>query len=182
MFGDAMPDDTGLPSFDPAAPHNAFYRAYVRFMRTKFAWQLGTRFGTKVDPFLLRVTGGRVAMTAVVPTATLTTTGAKSAQPRTVPVVYFTEGDDVILIASSFGRDKHPGWYYNLKANPHATLAKGHRTGSYAASEVLEEQEHARLFGLATRVYAGYGDYRDRTAAIGRRIPILRLTPTSSAS
>jgi deazaflavin-dependent oxidoreductase (nitroreductase family) len=179
MFRGEMPDQPGLPAFDPTAPHNAFYRAYVRFMRTKVAWQLGTRFGTKVDPFLLRVTGGRVALTGIVPTATLTTTGAKSGELRTVPVVYFSDGDDVILIASSFGRDKHPSWYHNLKANPQAQMVKGRRAGRYAASEVLEEQEHARLFELATQVYAGYGDYRERTAAIGRRIPILRLTPVS---
>ena len=45
------------------------------------------------------------------------------------------------------------------------------------ATEVTDPDEYARLYGLAERVYAGYGDYRVMTAAIGRHIPVFRLKP-----
>ena len=57
-----------------------------------------------------------------IPIVLLTVRGARSGVERTVPLLYFSDGDDVILIASSYGRPKFPAWYYNLKANPDVTL------------------------------------------------------------
>ena len=59
----------------------------------------------------------------MLPSALLTTTGAKTGLPRTNPVFYFHDGRDVIVIASNYGNDKHPAWYYNLNANPRAQIA-----------------------------------------------------------
>ena len=59
------------------------------------------------------------------PFASMTTTGAKSGEPRTAAVIYFHDGDDVILIASNYGGTRHPAWYHNLKANPTAILQRG---------------------------------------------------------
>jgi deazaflavin-dependent oxidoreductase (nitroreductase family) len=83
------------------------------------------------------------------------------------------------VIASNYGGDHHPAWYHNLKAHPAALLAQGDRTGSYIASEVMDEHERERLFAVAERVYGGFADYRERTAKIGRRIPIMRLRQTA---
>jgi deazaflavin-dependent oxidoreductase (nitroreductase family) len=110
------------------------------------------------------------------PSANLTTMGAKSGTPRTATILYFTDGDDVILVASSFGRDKHPSWYPNLKAHPESTLERAGRSGRYMAAEVQDDAERERLFALVDQVYPGYADYRVRAGAIGRRIPIMRLT------
>ncbi len=65
------------------------------------------------------------------PFVSMTTTGAKSGEPRTAAVLYFNDGDDVILIASNYGGTRHPAWYHNLKANPTAELRRGDRSGTY---------------------------------------------------
>ncbi len=105
----------------------------------------------------------------------MTTLGARSGAPRTAAVFYFTDSDDVILVASNFGQDYHPAWYHNLVADPEATLERGGVRARYTAVEVQDDPERERLFALADKVYAGYADYRARTAAIGRRIPLMRL-------
>ena len=167
--------DRGVPRFDPLAHRGPFYRAYTAFLRTRTGRWTAINLAAPVDPLLLRATGGRVSAGMMLPSVNLTTTGAKSGQPRTATVLYFSDGDDVILIASSFGRDKHPAWYHNLTAHPQATLGCRGRSGTYRAAEVQDEDERARLFALADRVYGGYSDYRERTAKIGRRIPVMRL-------
>jgi len=105
--------------------------------------------------------------------APLVSTGAKSRQPRQVQLTYFHDGPDVILIASNFGGAKHPQWFYNLKAHPDCEFG-GKR---FSASQVVDSDERERLYGLAERIYAGYGDYSAKTAPIGRQIPVVRLTP-----
>ena len=162
-----------LRHVDPTRPHGPVTRAWHRVARTAFGRWYGIHVAAPVDSALLRRTGGRVRLVGALPTATLATTGAKSGQRRENPVVYFHDGQDVVLVASSFGRDKHPGWYHNLCAHPDVTV----NGRPFRATEVTDEAEYERLFGLAVRVYAGYADYRERTAAIGRRIPVLRLAP-----
>jgi deazaflavin-dependent oxidoreductase (nitroreductase family) len=103
----------------------------------------------------------------------LTVPGRKSGEPRTVPLLYFTEGDEVILTATSFGREKHPAWYLNVKAHPEVELAIGGHRGRYVARET-EGAERDRLFELSTRLYAGYGRYEARVAG-ARTIPVLAL-------
>src|SRR5690349_16922377 len=56
------------------------------------------------------------------PLLLLTTTGAKSGQPRTMPLVYTTDGDNLVIIASKGGADTNPDWYHNLVAKPEATI------------------------------------------------------------
>jgi deazaflavin-dependent oxidoreductase (nitroreductase family) len=167
-----------VPRVDPLRRRGALYGAYTRFLRTG-AGRWTAIQAARVDPYLLRATRGHLGAGLVLPSLNLTTTGAKSGQPRTATVLYFSDGDDVIVIASSFGRDKHPAWYHNLKAHPEATLARSGHTGRYRAAEVEDEAERERLFGLADRIYGGYADYRERTAKIGRRIPIMRLEPVA---
>jgi deazaflavin-dependent oxidoreductase (nitroreductase family) len=165
----------GVPPVDPLAKRGAFHSAYTRFMRTKAGRWVGINVASRVDPALLKLTRGYVGMGLMLPSVNLTTTGAKSGQPRTTTVLYFSDGDDVILVPSSFGRVKHPAWYYNLKANPEATLETRGRSGRYIATEVDDAAERARLFSLVDRIYAGYADYRVRAAETGRVIPIMRL-------
>lgn len=116
-----------------------------------------------------------MATTAFSPVVTLIATGRKSGAERQTPLVYFTRGTEVILIASSFGREKNPAWYYNATANPEVELlVKGERL-PYAVRETEgEEREH--LLDLAEMLYPGYGDYRERTADI-RKIPVRALSP-----
>jgi deazaflavin-dependent oxidoreductase (nitroreductase family) len=165
----------GIPRFEPSANPGVFYRAYGAFIRSSVGRFVAMKVATRVDPALLRITGGRASMGMIFPSANLTTTGAKSGVQRTVTILYFSDADDVILIASSFGREKHPAWYHNLKANPEALLEKRGKHCTYRASEVADGSERDRLFAQADLVYPGYADYRVRTAAVGREIPIMRL-------
>lgn len=133
----------------------------------------GINVASQIDPALLRISGGRLATTWFFPLVLMTARGRRSGASRTVPLVYFTQGDEVILTASSFGRAKHPGWYLNVKANPSVELIGRGGRGRYLAREV-EGEERDRLFELSTRLYGGYGLYQERT---DRTIPVLALRP-----
>ena len=158
---------------DPHKPGGVVKRAYTGFLRTAPGRWIAINVAAPIDPWLLRRTNGRLGMGLMLPNALLETTGAKSGAPRACSVVYFNDGADVVVVASSFGRDAHPAWYHNLVAHPDCVLG-GDR---FRAAEVDDEAERARLWALADRVYAGYADYRRRTAAVGRTIPLLRLSP-----
>jgi deazaflavin-dependent oxidoreductase (nitroreductase family) len=167
--------ERGVPRVDPLKRRGPLNRGLARFLGTDQGRWFAINVAARIDPYLLKATRGYVGMGMMLPSANLTTTGAKSGQPRTATILYFSDGDDVIVVASSFGRDRHPSWYHNLKAHPEATLERTGRSGRYVASEVDDEAECERLFGLVDRVYPGYADYRVRAGAVGRRIPIMRL-------
>jgi deazaflavin-dependent oxidoreductase (nitroreductase family) len=174
-----MSTATGIPPFDPAAQRGPFYRGLGFVLRTRAGRWLAMNVSAKVDPWLLAHTSGRVGTGLVLPTANLATTGARSGARRTAAVLYFTEGDEVILIASNFGQDHHPAWYHNLISHPEAELERGGVSARYVAHVVSDPADHDRLFQAACSVYPGYNDYQRETAAIGRRIPILKLTPAA---
>ena len=157
---------------NPNKKRGRLYRANVRFGRSRAGQFIARHIARRTDPYLFRLTGGRVNMGAII-NAPLVSTGAKSGQPRQVQLTYFHDGPDVILLASNYGGTKHPQWSYNLKANPECQFGGEH----FAATEVTDSTEYTRLFGLAEKVYAGYADYRAKTASIGRLIPIFRLKP-----
>ena len=157
---------------DPHKKRGRRYQAGVRFGRSWVGQFVARHVARRTDPYLFRLTGGRVNMVPIV-NAPLTSTGAKSGQPRTVQLTYFNDGSDVILLASNYGGSKNPQWYHNLKANPDCEFG-GER---FSAAEVTDPDDCVRLYELAERVYAGYSDYREQTAPAGRQIPIFRLTP-----
>jgi deazaflavin-dependent oxidoreductase (nitroreductase family) len=172
---------TGVPRVDPHRKRGAAARVVSRVMGTRPGRWVGINVAARIDPIVMRATGGRVGMGLTLPSVNVTTTGAKSGQPRTATLLYYTDGDDVILVASSFGRDKHPAWYHNLKAHPEAMLERAGRSGRYLATEVEDEAERERLFELVDLIYPGYADYRVRAGAVGRRIPIMRLALSQEA-
>ncbi len=136
-----------------------------------------------LDRLTLRLTGGRTTAAALstgLPLITLTTTGAKSGQPRSVPLLGIPDGPNIILVASNWGQAHHPAWYYNLRAHPEVTVtvngpsANG-RSLPYTARQLTGE-ERARCWQKAVNTYAGYEAYVRR--ARNRQIPVLLLTPT----
>jgi deazaflavin-dependent oxidoreductase (nitroreductase family) len=168
----------GLPRVDPMVPGSVGTRLVRRSFDVKPVGSFLVRHAARLDPIMHGWTRGRLGRLVPMPFASMTTTGAKSGEPRTAAVIYFNDGDDLILIASNYAGTRHPAWYHNLKANPTARLQRASRSGTYVAAEVTDEAERERLFGLGDRVYPGYAQYRERTAAMGRRIPIMRLRPT----
>ena len=130
-----------------------------------------------VDRPLLRLTRGRVSFASSYPVLLLTTTGAKSGEPRTVPLLYLEQDDGLAVMGTRFGSTRHPGWYHNLRASPEAIVEINGKSDTYVAREA-EEAERAEIWERAVRMYSGYERYKGRA---GRKIPIMVLTPTQGA-
>jgi deazaflavin-dependent oxidoreductase (nitroreductase family) len=166
----------------PADTHKSrLYKGVQRFAKTGAGQWFLFNVSRHVDPVLLRATGGRLSTIPVARLVNLTVPGRKSGEPRTTSLLYFTDADEVVLIASSFGRDKHPAWYHNVVAHPEVELEAAGKSGRYLAREV-EGAERDRLYGLAIDLYPGYADYREKTQAVGRSIPVLALRPIGTAA
>jgi deazaflavin-dependent oxidoreductase (nitroreductase family) len=102
----------------------------------------------------------------------LHTTGAKSGQPRINPLVYTTDGDRFVIIASKGGADSNPDWYYNLLANPLATVEVGSEQFQVRATAITEEPERSRLYAKMVEHRAGFAEYEQKTS---RKIPAVLL-------
>ncbi len=129
----------------------------------------------RLDPWLLERTDGRWSTLPGQPVLLLHHTGARTGQPRRTPLVYATDGDDILLVASYGGAPTNPAWYHNLVANPDCRVVANRRSGPYRA-EVLAGDERAAAWSLAVAVYGGYAVYQQRAGE--REIPLFRLRPT----
>jgi deazaflavin-dependent oxidoreductase (nitroreductase family) len=129
-----------------------------------------------LDNALMKLTQGRFTLTEILgwDIIQLTTIGAKTRQLRTLPLVGLFDGQSIVLIASSFGREHNPGWYYNLKANPECEVLFKGKPATYIAREI-EGEEREKYFRIAISQYAGFQSYRERAAH--RHIPVMVLEP-----
>jgi deazaflavin-dependent oxidoreductase (nitroreductase family) len=105
------------------------------------------------------------------PLLLLTTTGAKSGQLRTTPMMYIPDGDRLLVIASNAGAPVHPDWYRNLVAYPEVTVEVGNEIFE-AIAIVTEGPERQRLW---TRVVELYPFFADHQAKVTRQIPVIVL-------
>jgi deazaflavin-dependent oxidoreductase (nitroreductase family) len=167
----------GLRYVDPHRQRSHLYRAWARSVATPFGFWLSRHIAWKVDPYLLRLTRGKIGTGLIIPTLLLETVGAKSGQPRRNGVIYFHDSDRVILVASNAGRPTHPSWFFNARADPEVKL-----NGRPYRAEVVEgEAERERLWTLGDRVFPPFSAYRESAARSGRRIEILRLAATGES-
>jgi deazaflavin-dependent oxidoreductase (nitroreductase family) len=120
-----------------------------------------------IDTF--RANGGRVPGRDSL--LLLTTTGAKTGQPRTSPLAYSKDGDRVVVLASKQGMPTNPDWYHNLMANPVVTVELGGERFQ-ARAIVAEGAERERLFAEHVRQLPGFGEYQHKTT---RQIPVITL-------
>jgi deazaflavin-dependent oxidoreductase (nitroreductase family) len=130
----------------------------------------------RVDKGLLAVSRGRLTvpeLLAGLPVLSLTTTGARSGQARTTPLVGVPFGDDLAIIGTRFGQPGTPGWYYNLRAKPEAEVAYRSRSASVRAREA-DEEERQVIWDRARTIYAGYEAYARRIK--NRKIHIMVLS------
>ena len=163
-----------VPPYDPQAPKGPLLSALSWAARQRpVTWYL-VNIGNKVDPLLMKLSGGRLKSTVNAPTVLLTHTGARSGRKRTTPLAYFTDGDDVVLIASRGGHRDHPAWYHNVVADPEVELWTKGGGGRYRAKEATGKRRQ-RLWDLATSFYPGFSRYQERTG--GRRIPVIVCSP-----
>ncbi|MDX1882692.1 nitroreductase family deazaflavin-dependent oxidoreductase [Mycolicibacterium sp. 120270] len=128
-----------------------------------------------LEPPLMKATRGRLRVSVGAPIVVLTSIGARSGEPRDIPLTYFTDGDSVILIASNFGGARHPAWYHNLIANPECELHIGERGGKFVAQEVTGPDRDRLLQLAANRLTRAFELYPQRAGS--RTIPVMRLTP-----
>ena len=101
-----------LRPVDPTRPPGMFARAYSALATTRLARFISRHVSWKLDPLLLRATRGRVASTLMFPTAVLETMGAKSGASRRNAIIYFHDGDRVIIAASNAGSPRDPAWFH----------------------------------------------------------------------
>jgi deazaflavin-dependent oxidoreductase (nitroreductase family) len=130
-----------------------------------------------LDGFVLRLSNGRSTAATFLTglqILSLTTTGAKSGQPRTVPLVAVPYSDNrLIVIASNWGQAKQPAWYHNLASNPQVIVTRDGRSQPYLARETSGAERDA-CWQTALQTYPGYAAYKQRTE---RHIPVIVLTP-----
>lgn len=116
------------------------------------------------DKALFEATSGRLTVPsflAGLPVIMVTTTGAKTGQDRTMPLLGIPVGDDLAVIGSNYGQKSTPGWVYNLEADPAAVVGYLDRTVAVVARRA-DKIETDQIFELAGTVYPGYGKYRTR--------------------
>jgi len=123
-----------------------------------------------IDEF--RTNGGQVTgMFAGAPLVLITTTGAKSGLRRTTPIVFTTDGDNVVIIASKGGSPTSPDWFHNLVANPDVTVELPNEKFE-AHARVAEEPERERLFRAQAALMPNFAEYEKATT---RKIPVVVL-------
>jgi deazaflavin-dependent oxidoreductase (nitroreductase family) len=101
----------------------------------------------------------------------LTTTGRKSGEPRTSPLIYENAGDAYVIVASKGGAPEHPGWYENLQQTPEVELQVKDEVFA-ARARTAQGEERERLWKLAAQQWPAYDDYREKT---DREIPVVVL-------
>jgi deazaflavin-dependent oxidoreductase (nitroreductase family) len=105
----------------------------------------------------------------------LTTTGAKSGQPRLSPLAYFRVDGKLLIIGSFAGADVNPAWVHNLRANPSAHIEVGNDSSAVTARE-LPSDERDEIFGRIAAAAPGFAEYQAKTTRV---IPVFELQPAS---
>ncbi|TMK27071.1 MAG: nitroreductase family deazaflavin-dependent oxidoreductase [Actinobacteria bacterium] len=109
------------------------------------------------------------------PVLLLTSTGAKSGERRTTPVMYLPDGERMVVFASKGGAPTNPAWYHNLLAHPAATVEVGPETVDVNAV-VTSGEDRERLFNRQAELYPQFADYARKTT---REIPVVALERAS---
>jgi deazaflavin-dependent oxidoreductase (nitroreductase family) len=106
-----------------------------------------------------------------VTTLLLTTTGRRSGQPRTTPLIYGRAGDKYLIVASRGGAPKHPSWYENLVANP-VVQVQVMADRFKARARTATPAEKPALWKTMAAIWPPYDEYQQRTT---REIPVVIL-------
>ncbi len=101
----------------------------------------------------------------------LTTTGAKSGQPRLSPLAYLTIDGKTIIVGSKAGADTNPHWVHNLRANPRAHVEVGTDAYDVVARELPDDERDA-TYPKIVEIAPGFGDYQSKTSRV---IPLFEL-------
>jgi deazaflavin-dependent oxidoreductase (nitroreductase family) len=127
------------------------------------------------NTWLYRLSGGKLGgrWTHGEPIMLLTYTGRKTGRRYTKPLVYMSDGDTLVTVASKAGVSKHPLWYLNLQANPECEVEIG-RERRRMRARVANPEERQRYWPRLVQFNPDFELYKARTT---REFPILLLTP-----
>jgi deazaflavin-dependent oxidoreductase (nitroreductase family) len=127
------------------------------------------------NTWLFRASGGRLGARFMhgAPVGLLTTTGRRSGQQRTTPLIYLADDERIVLVASKAGMSSHPVWFLNLEANGEVEFQTAKEPRKMQARRASPE-EKAGYWPRLCEVYPDYDDYQARTE---RDIPVLILEP-----
>jgi deazaflavin-dependent oxidoreductase (nitroreductase family) len=104
----------------------------------------------------------------------LTTTGRRSGEPRSTPLIYGTAGESFVVVASQGGAPAHPAWYFNLSEHPEVEVQV--RADRFRArARTATAQERPELWRLMSSIWPAYNDYQQKTE---REIPVVVLERT----
>lgn len=162
-------------AYDVPQP-NGFQRAMWRVTSSRPGAWLFARVSHHIDLLVLKVSGGRwtlARLLAGIPVITLVTTGARTGQRRSTPLLGVPLGDDVAIIDTRFGQHGTPGWYFNLRKQPSAEVVYNDRTVAAVAREA-QGPEWQEAWDRARRLYSGYEAYARRI--IDRQIHVMVLS------
>jgi deazaflavin-dependent oxidoreductase (nitroreductase family) len=154
---------------------NPYQALMERFARTRWGARVFVPIATAIDRRIIRWSKGKLTSGAGTThndnIFLLCVRGAKTGQPRTVPLLGTPVDDGIVVIASNGGAPKHPAWYFNLTKNPECEVeVRGVRSRRIA--RVTAGAERERCWAAAVALYPGYSSYADRA---GREIPVVVL-------
>lgn len=163
------------------AQANPGHRAIRRFAATSVGDWLFANVLRRLDGPVYHLTSGRrtaASLLSGLPVVHLTTTGARTGRPRSVPVLGVPTPAGLAVFASNFGRPHHPGWYHNLRAHPSASVTVG---GSVLPVHALEAvgAERDEVWRRGLEIFPGWAAYERRAA--GRAVPVFLLVPEEPA-
>jgi len=150
-------------------PSDRFYSRLSHSLGAK-----GLRMVGKLNAPVYRLSCGRVGgKVGGGPVLLLTTTGRKSGQPRTAPVLYLADDGRYVVINTNAGNQKTPAWSLNLKANPDAEVEVGRRRSKVRA-RIAEGEERTALWRRHMEQYSGWDYYESK---LDREITVFVLEP-----
>lgn len=164
--------------------YGAFHSLMQKLASSRFGAWYFSKTQQPLDALVLKLTGTRTAtsLLAGLPVIFITARGAKTGQPRTVPLLCIRDEQDpteVALVATNWGQRHYPSWYFNLKTHPEASGAIDGKTKTYLAHEA-EGEVYARYWQRAMETYLGFPKYQQRIGD-SRQIPIMVLREKESA-
>jgi deazaflavin-dependent oxidoreductase (nitroreductase family) len=150
---------------------------FERFAMSSLGYQYVLRLAPHIDKLVIPRTKGHLSSVGLDRVGLVTSTGAKSGQPRTHPLTLIDDSDGLVAIGSNYGRPKHPAWSANLLAHPECTVEFRGPPARYRA-ELLTGDARVGAWTTTIDFYAGYESYRARCAP--REIRLFRLRPIAA--
>ena len=155
---------------------NALQRLLHRFVMMRPVTVFFANKTYRIDTFVSKLTKGKHTLSEMLGwnIVQLKTIGAKTSKQYSTFLIGLIDGEKIGLIASNFGREHNPAWYYNLIKTPECMAQVGELFNKYIARETIGE-EREKYWQMAVSFYQGYEKYKNRAAP--RHIPVIVLEP-----